>query len=117
MVGPADHRPERNLTSVSCVSSSFCAAVDRQGNALSFDGSTWSAPLLIDSTGLVSVSCPSSSFCAAVEYEDNAVSFDGSSWSTPQPIDTMKNLLPVSCASSSFCVAVHPTGTAIIGRA
>ena len=36
--------------SVSCVSASFCIAVDAYGNAVTFNGSSWSAPVTIDGT-------------------------------------------------------------------
>ena len=94
---------------VSCPSASFCAAVDYEGNALTFNGSSWSAPAKIDGTayGLTSVSCPSSSFCVAVDHGGNALTFNGSSWSAPRSIDATGNVLTsVSCPSASFCVAV-----------
>ncbi len=62
---------------LSCASSSFCAAVDgRAGNVITFNGTSWAAPVNITSyfvnyelvSGgppyLVSVSCPSAAFCA-----------------------------------------------------
>ena len=63
--------------SVSCPTSSFCAAVDGGGgNVVTFDGSRWTAPVNIDSKAakslngpvlifLMSVSCPSALFCVA----------------------------------------------------
>ncbi|MGO9753829.1 MAG: Ig domain-containing protein [Solirubrobacteraceae bacterium] len=57
------------LNSVSCPSSSFCAAVDNDGNLLTYTDGSWSSP---SPTGnqLKSVSCPSSSFCEAVGYDN-----------------------------------------------
>ena len=51
------------LSSVTCPSTSFCAAVDDEGNSLTYNGSSWSAPSYIDHTTnfLDSVSCPSAS--------------------------------------------------------
>ena len=40
--------PTSYLSSVSCPSASFCVAVDAGGNALTFNGSSWSAPAKID---------------------------------------------------------------------
>lgn len=103
------------LYAVSCPSTSFCMATDEGGDALTFNGSSWSAPTVIDSEvfrgspvryGLVSVSCPSSSFCAAVD-ERRALTYNGSSWSAPTELG---HLTSVSCASSSFCVAVGSLG-------
>jgi hypothetical protein len=99
------------VVSVSCPSASFCAAVDVNGNTVTFNGSSWSAPASIDGTNVLSsVSCPSASFCAAVDVNGNAVSYNGSSWSAPSSIDSGHVLSSVSCPSSSFCVAVDSVG-------
>ena len=86
-------------------------AVDSFGNALTFNGSSWSAPASIDPAELFSVSCPSVSFCAAVG-ENAAVTYNGSSWSSPVDIDP-NTLISVSCASSSFCAATDFKGNAV----
>jgi hypothetical protein len=107
--------PGNQLTSVSCPSGSFCVAVDNQGHAVTFNGSSWSKPTSIDpGNDLGSVSCPSASFCVAVDNHGNAVTFNGSSWSTPTSIDSRKSdLVSVSCPSASFCVAVDNQGHAV----
>jgi hypothetical protein len=103
---------------VSCPSASFCVAVDINGHALTYNGSSWSAPVSIDAVGLFSVSCPSSSFCAAVNViNGDAVTYNGSSWSAPVSIDSSGEPDGVSCASPSFCVAVDINGLAHNGRA
>jgi hypothetical protein len=43
--GPSAIDPGSHLQAVSCASASFCVAIDRKGNALTFNGSTWSAPV------------------------------------------------------------------------
>ena len=104
--------------SVSCPTVSFCAAVDKSGNVLTYDGSSWSKPVSIDanpvsidSGGLFSVSCPTASFCAAVDYAGAVLTYDGSSWSSPDPIDPNGgNLNFVSCPTASFCAAVDGNG-------
>jgi len=111
---PTEIAPGTFLESVSCTSTSFCAAVDQSGNAFTFDGTSWSAAQSVDSGHwLISVSCTSTSFCAAVDQSGNAITFDGTSWSSAQAIDT-SGLTSVSCASSSFCVAVDVGGNARI---
>ena len=103
-----------DLTSVSCPSASFCAAVDgnnitKTGKALTWNGTAWSAPTTIDTSGsLTSVSCASASFCMAVSsYGDDTYSWNGTSWSTD--VDPGQNLLlnSVSCPSTTFCMAVN----------
>ena len=100
--------------SVSCPSSSFCAAVGSNGSALTYNGGFWSAPAPIDGTNVLSsVSCPSSSFCAAVGSNGMALTYNGSFWSAPTPIDGTNFLTSVSCPSSSFCAAVDNKGNAL----
>ncbi|MHB8263478.1 MAG: protease pro-enzyme activation domain-containing protein [Acidimicrobiales bacterium] len=96
---------------VSCTSSSFCAVVDESGDALTWNGSSWSNPVSIDSAnagGLYGVSCTSTTFCMAVG--NGAVTWNGSSWS--QPVSSSADG-PVSCRSPSFCVAVNFNGDAL----
>ncbi len=59
---------------MSCATTTLCVAVDDNGDALTYDGSTWSAPTGIDGGhALTSVSCPTANFCAAVDSAGNAV--------------------------------------------
>ncbi len=102
-----------SLESVSCPTASFCVAVDDAGNALTYDGSSWSSPEAIDaSSSLSSVSCPTASFCAAVDQVGRALTYNGSSWSPPNSIDTGNTPTSVSCPTASFCVAVDWKGNA-----
>jgi len=52
-------------------------AVDGAGNALTYNGSTWSTPTPIGQP-LYSVSCVSSSFCVAIGYHNNVLIYSGS---------------------------------------
>ena len=84
------------------------------GNALIYNGSSWTAPASIDgSLGLNSVSCPSSSFCMAVDFSGNALAYNGSVWTAPALVGGTHSLGSVSCPSSSFCAALDFTGLAI----
>ena len=101
------------FTSVSCPQPLFCAAVDLQGNVLTYDGLAWSAPEMITEGDLFSVSCPSSTFCVAVGASGAENTWNGSSWSAPGSIgSTTYDLLSVSCTSSQFCVAIDDNGGA-----
>ncbi len=97
------------LTSVSCPSATFCAAVDYDGDALTYNGTSWSAPTHIggDEDG---VSCPSATFCVAVGLE-YGLTYDGTSWSAPTHIGG--GLESVSCPSATFCAAVGWPGDAL----
>jgi hypothetical protein len=111
------------LEAVSCASASFCVAVDNNGSAVTWNGTTWSSPQTVDSnsgttsqgTIMNAVSCPSASFCVAVDG-NGAFYFNGSSWSTVHALwngteDTGTGPpAGVSCVSASFCVAVGTDG-------
>jgi hypothetical protein len=103
-------------TAVSCASPSFCAAVASKGDALTYNGSSWSVPAQVDGEGgqLESVSCASSVFCVAVGLNQLALTYNGSAWSAPAEVHEGGVLTSVSCASSSFCVAVNLSGDALI---
>jgi hypothetical protein len=73
---------ELNSPDVSCPTVSFCAVVDTQGMAVTWDGSSWQTPALIDSGGyLASISCPSDLFCVAVDT--NGYALIGSNFAVP----------------------------------
>jgi hypothetical protein len=101
-------------TSVSCPSASFCMAVLGSGYAAVYDGTTWSRPSLLSSSGGEpdSVSCPTVSFCMAVDARDSSVFlFNGRTWSPAPSINdpvstTQTGMASVSCSSPSFCAAV-----------
>ena len=92
-----------------------------RGNAITWNGTSLSAPANIDANGhLVAVSCPSASFCMAVGGADDWLVWNGTSWSTPHPIRTIRPspepafINWVSCPTASFCVAVLSDGEALV---
>ena len=105
-VSAADH-----LASVSCVSTTFCVAVDLAGNAFEFDGLTWKSMGRIDAghDGLWSVDCVSSNFCATADYEGGVLMYDGKGWSRRHVVDHKVEGAFISCASATFCAFVDGT--------
>ena len=108
------------LSSVSCVTAAFCAAVGEYGPADSaepvteiWNGHTWSvapSPQKLDDAGLVSVSCVSTTVCTAVgfQYQETVVeSWNGHKWSLAPSQDRSSGpaLYGVSCTSASACTA------------
>ena len=75
---------------------------------MTFDGSRWTKPKVIDSgVQLMSVSCPTRRFCAVTTVDGFAVTFNGAQWLAPVSIDASTNeVQSVSCPTASFCVAV-----------
>jgi hypothetical protein len=100
-----------HLRSLSCVSASFCLAVDQLGRAYKYQGA-WSAPVTVAGFAPWAVSCRTSTFCSGVGQSQAAV-FDGSTWTALDTVDAGRSLLSVSCASSSECRAVDNTGAVV----
>jgi Bacterial Ig-like domain (group 3) len=107
--GP-DNLEDVQLRAVSCPTASFCMAIDDGGNAITWDGTSWSAPMTVSGIDgiLTTVSCSSASFCMAADLSGEILTWDGTSWSAPAPMDPDNfedgaGLL--SCVSASFCFA------------
>jgi len=101
------------LTSVSCPTSSFCAAVDEEGNVWFDTSGMWTTQYVDTTNEIYAISCTSSSFCMAVDNGGNALSYDGTSW-TSSNIDGTNTINDVSCTSSSYCVAVDASGNYLV---
>ncbi len=75
-----------NLDSVSCISSSFCVAVDEQGSYTTWNGAGWSGMASFDAsaTGALaqSVSCLSPTLCVASGGDGNAEIYNGAGWTS-----------------------------------
>jgi uncharacterized repeat protein (TIGR01451 family) len=115
-VGSDNSTPE-NLISVSCVSTSFCMGVDRGGDAVTYNGSAWSARSLVFAgfpgyfgAELRQVSCVSTTFCVASDDDGSVFIYNGVSWSPPDPVTNSPFNMGVSCASTTFCVAIGEDG-------
>jgi Regulator of chromosome condensation (RCC1) repeat/Fibronectin type III domain len=109
--GPDPLDPNVDFSGISCLSSSFCAAVDLAGNAFIYDGSQWSAGQYIDTAGdLGSVSCVSSSFCMAVDAEGNAFTYNGAGWTSLGDVDGGIAFISVQCQSTTWCMTVDNYG-------
>lgn len=100
------------LANVSCAGSTFCVAVDEHGGALTFNGSAWSAPTVVDTQSLTAVSCVSQTACVAIDKGGNVSSFDGSTWSTPSQGHDWNSSWAISCSTATFCGAVSGWGDA-----
>jgi hypothetical protein len=107
--------PFADLSSLTCLSSSFCMAVGAE-SAYLYDGRVWEQGMAIDRYLLLaSVSCTSVSSCAAVDQDGYATVYEGARhWTALTHIDAViADLHAVSCGSASFCVAIDSAGNAI----
>ena len=102
------------LTSVSCVSETFCVVAESQpnsgeGSEERYDGTSWSAIGPYDwQAWEVSISCVSTNNCVAVDVRGNALTLDGIT-----NIDGTNVISSISCATDDFCMAVDAGGNAI----
>jgi hypothetical protein len=63
------------LTAVSCVTTSMCAVTQGIGDAYTWNGTTWSDPVLVSPNQYASfmdISCPTTTFCVAVDDTNKA---------------------------------------------
>ena len=125
------------LESVSCVSSTFCAAVGEwdyglsQTLAMMWNGSAWSPVTTPNPSAdhyLSSVSCVTTSFCMAVGYFNDgsvdgslAMTWDGISWTVDNPPSAGaagdgNYLNSVSCPTATSCTAVGSYWDSSLGR-
>ena len=95
------------VDALACTGPTSCLAVDDAGQAMSFDGTAWSAPRQVAQGPLESVSCPTAEFCMAVGVV--AIAYRQGRWLGSQPVDSW-GPRSVSCPNASFCVAVDPGG-------
>ena len=102
-----------SLRSVSCVSISFCMAVDNAGESYSYNGSAWSINPTGDTNPLTSVSCVSISFCISADLTGNMLYYNGTSFSSVARVSNY-TIKSVSCVSISFCMAVDNNGNAYV---
>ncbi len=119
------------IARLSCWAPTSCVAVTVAGNALAYDGRTWSSPVALepakvvaldrylDVAALAAVSCAGTGFCAAVDPGGHVLSFDSGAWSAPASVDPQaaaagdgNGLTAISCPTASFCVAVDGRGAA-----
>jgi hypothetical protein len=75
--------PHGELDGLSCPSTTFCMATDADGSVVSWNGSTWSAPVRVvpaatDYTGIgTSVSCPDTQFCMVMNSDGDYATYAG----------------------------------------
>ena len=119
---PAFPRPLPNaLLSISCPTTTFCAAVDVGGYEFTYSGGNWSSgqPIAKNNNALMSVACSSTAFCVAVDSGGYEYTYSKGAWTSGQQIDSNNTgdmsypnnaLTSVSCATNTFCMAVDHGG-------
>lgn len=104
-----DQRANKGFVGVSCVSSTFCEAVDSSGYIYTYDGQGWSAGEIANSDysgGFDGISCGSSTFCMVWDNGASILLFNGTSWNAIQSPDGSMSIGSVDCFSPTSCVLV-----------
>lgn len=113
-IAPAVADNGRGLVSVSCGTSTSCLAVDATGNALRWNGSSWTTRHRVvgASTGFTDVSCPTSTWCYATigggpDGSALGTRYRNGRWDPVRPISTTTTgaATTISCTSPTFCLA------------
>lgn len=106
-----------DITSVACITSTQCEAVDAAGRLLSWSDGRWGKPeSLIDprQANLQSISCMSATSCIALTRSFETLVENGSTWTGPETLDT--GLIQAACPSSTFCVGLTVAGVVEVTR-
>jgi hypothetical protein len=121
--------PDPVLYSISCPSSSLCAAGDSRGQVVTSSDLTTATPTWI-ATGnagdapylggppIMSISCPSTTLCVGIDLNGRAlISTNPASatptWSAPTSLGGLDIVESISCPSTSLCVAVDDQERAV----
>lgn len=99
------------VTEVSCTTFSFCMAEgngpDAVGEALKWNGFTWSPTSPTGGTALGDVACTTKTFCMTIGWRGTTYSWNGNDWASQSGTSQVSGddifLSSVACASSSFC--------------
>ena len=119
-----------SFAGMSCVSSTWCMAVDSSGDAVFYNGTAWTNPSSnhVDTevngngTWAMDISCPTTTFCIVVDSLGYATEYSSGTWGKPTLIDgqgsanqgqNAVSLESVSCPSTNFCAAVDANGYAM----
>ena len=97
------------LTGLSCASSTFCVVRDNFGWAYTWNGTTWSAPVVADANGLSDLSCPAVGMCFGVDPAGSVAQLSNGAWHvTAHVVAGYANEFngdQISCPTTAFCEA------------
>ena len=116
VVAPLETDGDIEITGVSCASSTFCVVGDDYGQVFTWNGTTWSAPVLADPNGLSGISCPSTGVCFGVDSEGGVAQLSGGTWRvTAHAVSGLSNEFngdQISCPTTTFCEATSSQDSA-----
>ena len=109
-ISPSGSGVDSEVASVSCATPSFCLAALGSYGIITYNGTSWSAPVQFNGSDIIwGVSCASISFCVAADQSGYLFEYNGQGWSSSIDIGIgTPNFL--SCLSSSFCMTDGSNG-------
>ncbi len=97
------------LTGLSCASSTFCVVRDNFGWAYTWNGTSWSAPVVADANGLTDLSCPAVGVCFGIDSGGSVAQLSNGAWHVTSHVVTGYanefNGDQISCPTTTFCEA------------
>jgi hypothetical protein len=106
------------FTSMSCPTTTFCAAGAQLGYVYMYSEGLWSPGVHIDSSssGGLAVSCTKADYCFAADGNGSVYTYAVGRWTHTSTITREKTfgLSTLSCPSKSFCVAGGISGKAAV---
>ncbi len=109
-ISPSGSGQVSDVANVSCATPSFCLAALGSYGIITYNGTSWSAPVQFNGSDIIwGVSCASISFCVAVDQSGYLFEYNGQGWSSSIDVGIgSPNFL--SCLSSSFCMTAGSNG-------
>jgi hypothetical protein len=106
-----------DVTGISCVSASFCMAVNLLGQYSTWNGAKWAAPLTIGyayGRGLGAVACPTDNACIITDHTGREIVWRRGGRATFKAVDTVgSDLTSIACPTVTECIAVDSSGHAV----
>jgi hypothetical protein len=112
------------MSSVLCLSSSFCAMVDHEGTihvastTSQMECDSWASTNVDGAGALNGIACPSTKACVAVDSEGNVLTLtignSGDATGVKHDIDTTHDLTSITCRTDSVCVSVDDQGNVFV---
>jgi hypothetical protein len=104
---------------VSCLSSTFCMAVESNDEYIPndgaaqdeiWDGTSWGSPAPLPMPHALSLACASQTLCFVTDSSGNISTYANGSWTGPVHLGAAGALWATSCASPTFCMTVGEGG-------
>ena len=105
--------PSTSMVGVSCVSTTWCMAIDYHANSYVYNGASWSAAQPIgDATYVDRIACVTTTFCVVLDDLGGPWMYDGSGW-TFAGYGGRYLGYDLQCLSTTWCVVTTTYGVRV----